>query len=293
VPAGGLLSEGLLATVAAATVFSVMFDLGLAMGRDDSRWVARQPVLIGKALFAVLLAVPAVAWMVVRVADLPRLVEAGILLMAIAPGAPVALRRSIDTGGHRSFAPALQILVATLAVVSMPLSLAVLDAYYGANIAVEPHALARQVLIAQLAPLAAGLLVRRIAPAWTARFEPRIHRLTGFLLSVLVILAVVDFGPAVLDAGVRVVIAIIVVTLAALAVGHALGGPDPATRTAAAITTAMRNPGLALLVATVNNAPPQVSATVVAYLVVSAVTVLAYIAWRKRTAVAQAAAASS
>ena len=102
-PAGGLLPQGLLEIVAAATVFSVMFDLGLAMGRDDSRWVARQPVLLGKALFAVLFAVPAIAWLVVRVADLPRFVEAGILLMAIAPGAPVTLRRSIGAGGHPSF----------------------------------------------------------------------------------------------------------------------------------------------------------------------------------------------
>jgi BASS family bile acid:Na+ symporter len=127
-----------------------------------------------------------------------------------------------------------------------------------------------------------------MAPVWTARFEPRLHRLTGLLLSALVALAIVDFGPAVVGAGGRVAVAIVVVTLAALAIGHALGGPEPPTRTATAIASAMRNPGLALLVATFNNAPPQVSATVVGYLVVSAFTVLAYIAWRKRTAVGAA-----
>jgi hypothetical protein len=45
----------------------------------------------------------------------------------------------------------------------------------------------------------------------------------------------------------------------------------------------MRNPGLALLVATLNDAPPLVNATVVAYLVISALTVLAYVAWRRRS----------
>ena len=59
--------------------------------------------------------------------------------MAISPGAPVALRRSLGAGGHRSFAPALQIAVALLAVVSMPLSIAALDEYYGGQATVDPR----------------------------------------------------------------------------------------------------------------------------------------------------------
>jgi hypothetical protein len=44
-----------------------------------------------------------------------------------------------------------------------------------------------------------------------------------------------------------------------------------------AISSAVRNPGLALLVATFNSAPPQVTATVLAYVVVSAVLVTLYV----------------
>ena len=64
------------------------------------------------------LASTAIAWIIARALDLPRAVEIGIMLMAISPGAPVALRRSLDAGGHRSFAPALQIAVAILAEVT-------------------------------------------------------------------------------------------------------------------------------------------------------------------------------
>jgi BASS family bile acid:Na+ symporter len=84
--------------------------------------------------------------------------------------------------------------------------------------------------------------------------------------------------------GAHVAAAIALVTAGALALGHVMGGPQPATRTATAIASAMRNPGLALLVAALNDAPPLVNATVLAYLVVSALTVLAYIAWRRRSA---------
>jgi hypothetical protein len=52
-------------------------------------------------------------------------------------------------------------------------------------------------------------------------------------------------------------------------------------RTAVAISSAARNPGLALLVATQNSAPPAVVATVLAYLMVSVFTIGPYVAWRR------------
>jgi BASS family bile acid:Na+ symporter len=75
-------------------------------------------------------------------------------------------------------------------------------------------------------------------------------------------------------------------TAAALAAGHLLGGPAHATRTAVAIVSAARNPGLALLVATLNAAQPRVVATILAYLVVSILTVTLYVAWQRRSAAA-------
>ena len=70
------------------------------------------------------------------------------------------------------------------------------------------------------------------------------------LLLLLAVLAIIDIGQVVVNAGPRIVLAIATVTALALAAGHLLGGPDPATRTAVAISSAIRNPGLALLVAT-------------------------------------------
>lgn len=286
-PIEGAIPGWLLSAAAAATLFVVMFDLGIAIVPGEFRWVLARPARLGKALFAVLFAVPVVALVVTRALDLPRHAEVGIVLMAIAPGAPVALRRSLGAGGHRAFAPALQISLAILAVASMPLSIAALDEYYGASASIDPRHLARQVFTAQLLPLGVGMLVRRLLPLPAARFEPRLRRVGGILLVVLVALALVNIGPIVVDAGWRVALAIVVVTAIALAVGHLLGGPDPGTRTATAISSAARNPGLALLVAALNAAPPGIGAAVLAYFVFSALTVVPYVAWRRRTAAAK------
>src|SRR6187431_3191153 len=129
-PGTGVLPQWLLPAMAVAAIFVVMLDLGVAIVPGESRWVARRPALLARALFAVLVAVPALAWIVARVGDLPREVEIGIVLMAVSPGAPVTLRRSIGAGGHPAFAPALQIAVTALAVITMPLWIAAFDEYY-------------------------------------------------------------------------------------------------------------------------------------------------------------------
>lgn len=281
---GGIVPEALMTVAAAATVFSVMFVVGLRIPFGEFRWVWDHPGLIARGLFAVLVAVPVVAIVVTRALDLPRAADIGIVLMAIAPGAPVALRRSLGAGGHRSFAPALQILVAMLAVVSMPLSIALLNHVYAGHASIDPLDLARQVFTAQLLPLGLGMLIRSLAPAFAGRIEPALSRVASAMLIALVVLAVVDIAQVVARAGPRVAIAIVIVTALAVGVGHLLGGPEPATRTAVAITSAARNPGLALLVAALNRAPPEITATILAYLLVSAATLIPYVAWRRRAA---------
>ena len=279
---GGIVPEALMTIAAAVTVFSVMFVVGLRIPFGEFRWVWEHPGLIARGLFSVLVAVPAVAIAVARALDLPRAADIGIVLMAISPGAPVALRRSLGAGGHRSFAPALQILVAILAVVSMPLSIALLNHVYAGHASIDPLDLARQVFTAQLLPLGLGMLIRSLAPAFAARIEPALSRVASAMLIALVVLAVVDIAQVVARAGPRVAVAIVIVTALAVGVGHLLGGPEPATRTAVAITSAARNPGLALLVAALNRAPPEITATILAYLLVSAATLIPYVAWRRR-----------
>ena len=281
---GGIVPEALMTLAAAATVFSVMFVVGLRIPFGEFRWVWDHPGLIARGLFAVLVAVPAVAIVVTRALDLPRAADIGIVLMAISPGAPVALRRSLGAGGHRSFAPALQILVAMLAVVSMPLSIALLNHVYAGHASIDPLDLARQVFTAQLLPLGLGMLIRSLAPAFAGRIEPALSRVASAMLIALVVLAVVDIAQVVARAGPRVAVAIVIVTMLAVGIGHLLGGPEPATRTAVAITSAARNPGLALLVVALNRAPPEITATILAYLLVSAATLIPYVAWRRRAA---------
>ncbi|HTP97906.1 MAG TPA: bile acid:sodium symporter [Casimicrobiaceae bacterium] len=281
-PLDGPVPDWLLSSAAAATLFVIMFDIGLAVAPIEFRWVIERPGLVLRALFSVVVTVPAIAWMVARALDMPRDAEIGIMLMAIAPGAPVALRRALDAGGHRAFAPALQLLLAILAIASVPLWIDALDEYYASSVSIDPVNLARQVFFAQLLPLCLGAATRRAWDSGATWIEPRLRTLGSLLLIALVMLVLADVWKLVVVAGARVAVAVVAVTLLALAVGHALGGPDTATRTSTAISSAARNTGLALLVATLNKAAPGIIATVLAYFLLSALTVIPYVIWRRR-----------
>lgn len=283
-PVEGPIPQQVLTVVAATTVFAVMFTLGLGVVIGEMRWVYAQPGRLARALFAAIVAVPALALVVSRVFDLERWVEIGIMLMAIAPGAPVALRRSLAAGGSRSFAPVLQMLLALLAIVSMPLWVVALNVVYAGHADISPWSIARQVFFAQLLPLCLGTLCRTAWPVRAQRLEPLLARIAGVLLIGLIVLALIDVWQVVIDAGPRSALAIVVLTLLALGVGHLLGGPDAGTRTSIAISSALRNPGLALLVATLNHAAPAVTRTVLSYLVIAALTVVPYALWRQRVA---------
>jgi BASS family bile acid:Na+ symporter len=280
----GPIPEWLLTLCVVVTVFTVMFSLGLAIVPGQFRWVWKRPELMGRALFSVLIAVPAIALVVTRALELPRAAQIGIVLMSISPGAPVALRRSLGAGGHQAFAPSLQIGVVMLAVFSMPLSIAALNHVYVGHASITPWHVARQVFIAQLLPLGLGIALRTVHISLAQWLEPRVRRVGTVLLVAVVVLILIDAWEVTINAGLRGTAAIVLTTGGALAVGHLLGGPDPATRTAVAIVSAARNPGLALLVATLNRAPPEITATVLAYLLISVLTIAPYVIWRRRAA---------
>jgi len=280
----GLIPEWFVSAFAVATVFVVMLDIGVGITPGEFLWVWKRTAIMVKALFAALVAAPLVAIVFARALQVPRVAEVGMVVMAIAPGAPIALRRSLAAGASRSFAPGLQVSIALLAVLSMPFSLALLDEVYAAHATVSPWHLLRQVWFAQFLPLAVGVGLGTYLPSAAERLRRPLARVGHLLLLVVALLAVIGFWGMIVATGLRVVLAVMLTSLTLLAVGHGLGGPDPATRTAVAMSAAACNPGLALLAAALNSAPLGVKATILTYLVVAGLTITPYAIWRSRYA---------
>ena len=267
--------------LAAVTVFTVMLSLGLLLEREQIISALRRRMVLAAVLFAVVVPVPALAVIVVKLFGLRGAVAAGIVLMAISPGAPVALRRAIQAGGGPEFAPTLHLAIVMLAVVTVPVSVMVMAWIFSVRFAISPLDVARQVFFAQLLPLGIGAALRAWRPVMAARLEPRLAALSNLMLLALIVLCLVALGPRIAAIGWAPVIAGIGLTLCALFAGTIFAGRDASVRPAAAVAAAMRNPGLALLIATRNAAPPDVTASVFGYALGLAGVIFAFLAWRK------------
>ena len=93
-----------------------MAAIGTTISPGVSIHHLRSPSLLIRGLINVLVIVPIVGFATTFAFGLSLPEQVGVVLMVIAPGAPLALRRALESGGDAGFAPTLQIAVAVLAV---------------------------------------------------------------------------------------------------------------------------------------------------------------------------------
>ena len=265
-----------------ATVFSVMTSIGTTITPGRFLTHIRSPGLLLRGLLCVLGIVPAAGLAAGLAFGLSPAEQVGVALMGIAPGAPLALRRALGSGGDAGFAPTLQITVALLAILAMPIWVSIGNALLGTRGYVNVADVARQVGVAQLLPLGVGALMAAFAPVRAVRIGALLGKIGAVLLIAMILGQVLDMHRLILAARPWTIAAAAATTLAALAAGHFLGGPAPETRHAVAIAGSLRNVGLALLVATANNAKPPVQVAIITYMITAAVIVTIYILIRGR-----------
>jgi len=268
--------------LAATTIFAVMLSLGLLLGRDQLAAALRRRNLLAAIVFGVIVPLPFLAVAFVKLLNLDGPVRLGIILMSVSPGAPLALRRAIDAGGHARFAPALHLAIVLLAVVTVPASIAILNVVFGVAFTVSVSHVGRQIFFSQLLPIGLGALTLAYRPGLAARIEPSLAKISNLLFIALVLACVYLLGGLLVSIGWMPAFAGFVLTACALAAGSACAGNHADARPPAAVAAAMRNPGLALLIASLNNAGGSVAAVVFGYALGAAVLVAAYVAWQVR-----------
>jgi len=259
------------------TVFSVMTSIGTAIAPSVCLEYIRSPYLLIRALINVLVIVPAIGIAASFAFGLSLPEKVGITLMVIAPGAPLALRRALGSGGDAGFAPTLQVAVAILAVAAVPFWVIIGNAILGTHGIAGVGSVATQVFLAQLLPLVLGALVKRVAPISGAWVGTVLGRAGGILLIAALVSQVVDMHSAILSTRPWPVAVAAVTTIMALLLSYSTGGRSPEVRHSVAIAGALRNVGLALLLATTNQVPPVVHVVIVSYALTAIIIVAAYI----------------
>jgi BASS family bile acid:Na+ symporter len=197
-------------------------------------------------------------------------------------------------GGETSCVVGLLVAVSLLAILIIPLALALISAAFPADVRITAAAVARALWSSILLPLALGMAVRSLAPEFAERATAPASGLASLLLLVGFLPILVKIWPAMAHLiGNGTLLAMAAVVAAGLLAGHLLGGPDPDERTVLAMASASRHPGIAMLIGSTNfpQFKPQVTAAVLLYVLVGAIAAAPYQAWRKRQLAERAAGA--
>jgi BASS family bile acid:Na+ symporter len=275
----------ILPAIKASLVLTVL-GVGLHSTPSDAAYLFRHPRMLAKTIFSMNIVMPLLALWLAIVFSLEPPVKLALIALAVSPVPPFLPNKVTKSGGKPSYNIGLLTATSMLAIVIIPISIRLIGMLFSIPVRMPWQTVAKLVGATILVPLTVGIGVRQLAPS----IANRIERPTTVIASALL---VASFLPILFMAwpDIRLLIgdgtlaAIVAITLAGLAVGHLLGGPNHEDRVVLALSTASRHPAVAIAIATAALPSVQlVGAAVLLTLVVCAVISLPYSVWSRRRA---------
>jgi BASS family bile acid:Na+ symporter len=263
----------------------LVLTVGLNSEKGDILYVLRRPVLLGKAMLAVLVLPPIAAALLVWMLPISPAVKAGIMLMAVAPVPPLVPGQELGAGGRKAYAYGVYVAMALLTIISVPIVFDVASRLFGRQDTVSIGTVAMTVLTGVIVPLAIGLIIRAVAPTFSGRAAPWVYKLSMLLVVLAFVPILIQiWSPLTQLIGDGTLLAMSVVVLVCLLTGHILGGPDRVDRSTLAIASSVRHPGIAMALAGANFGDPHITAAILLFMLVGLALGTVYKIWFKRTA---------
>jgi bile acid:Na+ symporter, BASS family len=240
----------------------MMTAVGLGVSIADLTSVAKNVPLLIKAAIANYICVPVATVVLLLFFHAQPMVAAGFLILAVCPGAPFGPPCTAIAKGNVAVSVGLMVVLAGSSALVAPLLLGFLLPVLSGNesLMVDPVNLAATLLLTQLIPLCAGLIVRQWRPALAMRLQKPANRLSALLnLTVVGFILATQFGTLAAIRP-RAWTEMTALLIASLAIGWLMGGPATENRKAMTLTTSLRNVGVGLVIAA-NSFPAALTAT--------------------------------
>jgi BASS family bile acid:Na+ symporter len=267
------------------SMFLIVFTLGLQATIADATSLFRNPGLLFRSLFAMHVVMLVAAIVIALVFNPAPVIKIALVALALSPVPPILPAKQLKSGGSVAYTDGLLTAASIASIVVVPVGLLLVSALFGLNLFMGPADIAGIVLLSIVLPLCAGILVRAFVPAFAAAIERPVTIFAWVLLIAAFLPVLVTSFPQMLTlVGNMLVLGLLAFTLAGLAVGHWLGGPDPDNRTVLALATSARHPAVAIAIAGANFPDvAQLALVVVLYhLIFGTIIAAPYVKWRTR-----------
>jgi BASS family bile acid:Na+ symporter len=264
------------------SILLTVFGFGLTIAWADVTSLFRHPLYLLRSIFAMNIAMPIFAIAVALLLRLRPEVAFVLVAFALSPMPPFLPATQIKAGSDATAAAGLLVASSLLAIVIVPIAVNVIGDVLDKSLAAPVSKVAMIVFLSVLAPLAAGMGLRHFAPAFAAKIAKPVTVFAGVLLVVSgLAIAIGSFSAIVAMLGDGTLVAILLVIAAGLGLGYLFGGPTPDDRTALALATAARHPGVALAIAGANVADQKpILAAALLYLIASLALTTPFAKWR-------------
>ena len=214
------------------------------------------------ALIANFLIVPLFAFGIVWLLPVSEGVRIGIILVALGGGAPFIPMVVKTAKGRVAGAIGLMLLLLLVTIFFMPLLVPVI--FTGES--VSSLAIAKSLIFTMLVPLLLALFVKAYFSDIAVRIQPFASIITNIAISISII-AMVYLYTKTITSNISVVPVIILFFLGSMAIGYFTGGKNRDARIILSVGTGLRNPPIAILVAS-NNFSTEPMAAIVPLLVI-------------------------
>jgi len=236
-----------------ASIVGNVLALALQARAVDTLYLFREWRLGLRAFAAMFVVVPVVAIGMAWFFELQPAVKIALIALAFSPVPPLLPRKQIKAGGSGSYITGLLVAASLVALVVTPLGFAFAGHIFGVAVHVDTFRIARTLAIGIGMPLVLGLIAHRLFGEHVSHYSDVIARCSSILLLLCVAALLIGLAPALWAVlGNGTIVAMIAMILAGLSAGYVLAGNAPELKTALALASAARHPGIAISIATTN-----------------------------------------
>lgn len=264
------------------TLFTLMLAIGVNFSKEKLIFLWRDPQKLLRSLVAVIVLVPLIVFLLLWVLKLPPESATVLAILAASPGAPLTTKRSEMAGVSTPYSTSLQLTLAILAVIITPLTLSLFNSIFDLPIKVKAIEVAKQVIQVQFLPIGLGVLLKKMKPQWSEKISQPLSILANILFIIMVLMILPIAISLILKLDIVSMMAILITAIAALAIGHFLGGTEVQERSGLAIASVARNIGLVLFILLINGTAKPFIPALVTYAILGAIAAFPYSFWSKR-----------
>jgi len=245
----------------------VMFCVGLSLQVRDFKRAAKFPVKIVAGLFAQLVGLPIVAFVLIHVFTLPQSVAIGLWLIALAPGGASSNAITHLCRGDSALSISMTAFSSLIVPFSIPVLLPVIMPDAVLNMPLKTAVL--QLMVVTVVPVALAMSIKHYFTSQTMQtFYGIAERSSLWALCLMVVITVIANGNAMLELFSIAALAVLVLCLLAMLLGiltaRVIGGDKQLSKTFA-IEVGIQNAGTAIFVAVVLLQQPQLALTPLLY----------------------------